>query len=511
MPEKTITMQLAEYAAADHYDSFSEEDITMTKLAYLDWIGAAYTGVGERSAQIMLQYGEAEGITGDCVIIGRDKKTSAANAALINGTESHAIDFDDIHDYLSLHLCSPVMPAALAAAEKTGADGRRLINAAVSGMQIMVALSAGIMPEHYNIGRWHATGTIGIFGACAAAGYLFGLTPDEMCNAFGIAAGLCSGIQLNFGTMAKPLAAGMASKNGLMAAELAKQGFTGKTDIFDRDFLKNIACKEVDAQLIIDRLNNIRRTVPAEAVTAENASSATAPSGNAGSDAGNAGSSAGNTGSNAGKQGENKNNAALSADGQGIEKLRLGIHELRFKRYPCGAPTHSGIINCRKILEEHPHAVEDIEKIVFEPYPRAIRLVGNMDPKTGLEGKFSIGFTAAAQIVFGAVTIETFTTENVMHPQVQYLLPRMELVGNDEFTYSRGGRATMYFKDGTSYTNTTYLLGHELDLDEAAADVYGKFDEIMVSRAGEEKAETIRKTVMQMETLDNAVLLGDLL
>ena len=72
-----------------------------------------------------------------------------------------------------------------------------------------------------------------------------------------------------------------------------------------------------------------------------------------------------------------------------------------------------------------------------------------MDPQTGLEGKFSISFTAAAQIVFGQVTIETFTDENVKNPQVQYLLKRMELVANDEFTPSRGGKATIYFKDGT--------------------------------------------------------------
>ena len=64
-------------------------------------------------------------------------------------------------------------------------------------MQIMVAISAAIMPEHYNQGRWHATGTIGVFGAAAAAGAILGLTPEEMCNAFGVCAGLCSGIQLN--------------------------------------------------------------------------------------------------------------------------------------------------------------------------------------------------------------------------------------------------------------------------------------------------------------------------
>lgn len=434
MAEKTITMQLAEYSVQNHWDSFTEKDIRMAKLAFIDWVAAAETGVTEKSVKLLMNMAEEENVSGDCVIIGQGKTTSAVQAALLNGMESHAIDFDDIHDYLSLHLCSPVLPAALAAAEYNNADGKALINGAVVGMQIMVAISAAIMPEHYNIGRWHATGTIGVFGAAAAAGAILGLTPEQMCNAFGVCAGLCSGIQLNIGSMAKPMAAGMAAKNGLMAAILASRGFTGRSDIFDTDFLDNICTRKADTEKMLERLYG-----------------------------------------------------------------SYGIHELRFKRYPCGAPTHSGIINCKKILEEHPHAIEDIEKIVFEPYPRAIRLVGNMYPQTGLQGKFSISFTAAAQIVFGQVTIETFTDENVKNPQVQYLLKRMELVGSDEFTPSRGGRATIYFKDGTHATNTTYLLGHEIDIDEAFGDVTGKYKEIMIPRVGEERADAIYASLMELD------------
>lgn len=434
MAEKTITMQLAEYSVQNHWDSFTEKDIRMAKLAFIDWVAAAETGVTEKSVKLLMNMAEEENVSGDCVIIGQGKTTSAVQAALLNGMESHAIDFDDIHDYLSLHLCSPVLPAALAAAEYNNADGKALINGAVVGMQIMVAISAAIMPEHYNIGRWHATGTIGVFGAAAAAGEILGLTPEQMCNAFGVCAGLCSGIQLNIGSMAKPMAAGMAAKNGLMAAILASRGFTGRADIFDTDFLDNICTRKADTEKMLERLYG-----------------------------------------------------------------SYGIHELRFKRYPCGVPTHSGIINCKKILEEHPHTIEDIEKIVFEPYPRAIRLVGNMDPQTGLQGKFSISFTAAAQIVFGQVTIETFTDENVKNPQVQYLLKRMELVGSDEFTPSRGGRATIYFKDGTHASNTTYLLGHEIDIDEAFGDVTGKYKEIMIPRVGEERADAIYASLMELD------------
>ena len=170
MEGKTLTAQLAAYAVEDHFSALSEQDILMTKLSCVDWVAAAWTGVTEEGVRLLMDLAEEEHVAGNCVLIGQGKTSSPANSALINGTQSHAIDFDDIHDYLSLHLCSPVMPAVLAAAEYKGVGGRELINGIVNGMQIMVALSAGIMPEHYNIGHWHATGTIGIFGAAAGAG-----------------------------------------------------------------------------------------------------------------------------------------------------------------------------------------------------------------------------------------------------------------------------------------------------------------------------------------------------
>ncbi|WP_164516915.1 MmgE/PrpD family protein [Clostridium transplantifaecale] len=443
--DKLCTLRMAEYAVCDHTAQLTEKDIRMTRLSFLDWLSAAVSGCKEKSAGLLMDMACEEHASGDCVLIGQNKCTSPLYAALINGTLSHAIDFDDIHDFLSLHLSSPVFPAALAAAQISGASGMELINGSINGMQIMVAVSAAIMPEHYNIGRFHATGTIGIFGAAAAAGAILKLTPEQMCNAFGISAGLMSGIQLNFGTMAKPMAAGMAAKNGLMAALLAKKGFTGRADLFDTDFLSCLS-SSASAEKMIERLSG-----------------------------------------------------------------PFGIHELRFKRYPCGAPTHSGIINCKKIIADHKIKTEEIEKIIFEPYPRAIRLVGITHPKTGLEGKFSIPFTAAAQIVFGRVTMETFTDEAVRNPAVLQLLDRMEMIPNDEFTPSRGGRATILLKDGRKFSNSTYLLGHELNLDESEKEVVEKYGEILNPRLGSERTEAIYREIMNLDKAGRLDVLCSLL
>lgn len=443
--ENTITEQLATYATTDHRALYTSDDYKMAKLSVLDWIAAAYTGTSEKSTQLILGV-SCNNETEESTLIGQNRKVSMPSAALVNGMESHAIDFDDIHDFLSLHLCSPIMPAALAVGEKLNVSGDIFLDAIMTGVQIMVALSSGVMPEHYNIGRWHATSTLGIFGAASAAGRLLGLTKEQMQNAFGICAGLCSGIQLNFGTMSKPLVVGLAAKNGVLAAALALKGFTGNDHIFDTDFLENIARKTVEGKYISTRLMD-----------------------------------------------------------------KQGIHELRFKRYPCGAPTHSGIINCKKILARHHAAVHDIDKIVFYPYPRAIRLVGITHPTTGLQGKFSIPFTAAAQIVFGKVTIQTFTDENVRNPDVCYLLDRMEMIPDDSFTPSRGGKMVMYFKDGSVEENSTFLLGHDIDLDETMITEKEKFLEVMSTSPNKSNIDKLYEKISHLESLNNIQKLSALL
>lgn len=437
MKQTTITQQIAEFALTDFSNNYSAKDLQMLKTALTDWLAVTLAGCREGTADKLLElYKTQETACGNCTVIGFSDKVPALWASLINGTSSHALDFDDIHDYLSLHLCVPVFSAVFTAAEQLHSSGKDLLNAASNGMQVMVALSAALMPEHYAKG-WHATATLGIFGAAAACGYLYQLTPEQMCHAFGIAASQMSGLQLNFGTMSKPMQPAKAARNGLEAVILAKNDFTGCNNIFDTVFLDNIST-QADRNAILPRLNG-----------------------------------------------------------------SLAIYELRYKRYPCGAPTHSGIINCHKIVTEHKIAPSDIDRIVLEPYPRAIRLAGIPYPKTGLQGKFSMPFCAAASILKGKVLIDTFTDEVVNEPAIQEMLRKIEMVPNDEFTPSRGGKATIYTKDGTSYSRATYLLGSDVDYDQQVADVTEKFFEITEPIMGIEQAQKIYDCIIQLETLSS--------
>lgn len=188
----------------------------------------------------------------------------------------------------------------------------------------------------------------------------------------------------------------------------------------------------------------------------------------------------------------------------------LAVHELRYKRFPCGAPTHSGIINSLAICREHQVNPDSIERIVLEPYPRSIRLAGTSHPETGLAGKFSLPFCTAAAIVTGHITIQTFSEDVLNHPQVQRLLNIIELVPNDSYTPSRGGRATFYMKNGEIYTHEVYLLGKDVEPKNLKKDVYEKYMEIAPEIIGN-RAEAVWNMLQNLEKIEDLQTLLDLL
>src|SRR6218665_3739125 len=147
------------------------------------------------------------------------------DAALINGAAGHALDFDDASSNMIGHPSAPVVPAALASAQIGNACGRQLLRALVVGHEVEARIGEMLGPSHYLHG-FHATGTVGTFGAAAACASLRRLSEDQTAHALGLAATQAAGLKSMFGTMAKPLHAGKAAMNGLMATQLALRGFS---------------------------------------------------------------------------------------------------------------------------------------------------------------------------------------------------------------------------------------------------------------------------------------------
>ncbi|MCX5909376.1 MAG: MmgE/PrpD family protein, partial [Deltaproteobacteria bacterium] len=178
---------------------------------------------------------------GPCWVIGKeDQRTSSLMAALLNGFDAHIVEYDDTHRNSLYHPGAPTIPAALAAAQTVKASGMKLIEGLVAGYDVGIRLAESINPAHYTF--WHTTGTVRCFAAAAAAGKIMGLSPEQLVWALGNAGTQAAGLwefQAD-GSLTKPLHPGKAAMAGVLAALLAKEGFTGPSTILEgkQGFLK---------------------------------------------------------------------------------------------------------------------------------------------------------------------------------------------------------------------------------------------------------------------------------
>jgi 2-methylcitrate dehydratase PrpD len=208
----------------------------------LDGLGLYVAGSQEHSVRLLVEEAEHIGGRSEALLLGRgETKVPAPMAARVLGTAGHAHDWDDsqvsddpAHVYgLLTHPTIPSLTGALVMSQRLGnIDGKTFMLAFLTGFEVECKISEWMSPQHYLRGL-HSSGTVGTFGAYAAAAKLLGLKGDGLRSGFGIAASLAAGIRCNFGTMTKPLHVGRAAENGVTAARLAARGFTADPDALD--------------------------------------------------------------------------------------------------------------------------------------------------------------------------------------------------------------------------------------------------------------------------------------
>jgi 2-methylcitrate dehydratase PrpD len=225
-----ITRELCDAIEKTRFEQIPADAIAEAKLCLLDWLGVTLGGAHEPLAKILMEIGDLVGGKKQSSIVGHARKTSMLNAALINGSASHALDFDDVHFQMMGHPTVPVMPALLALAEMRKSSGCDVLTAFVLGFEAECRIGSSVFPFHYQQG-WHATSTIGRFGAAAACSKLLGLDAARMSYGLGLAGTQAAGLKQVFGTMTKPFHAGKAAMDGLLAALLAEKSFTCSEDI----------------------------------------------------------------------------------------------------------------------------------------------------------------------------------------------------------------------------------------------------------------------------------------
>ena len=372
--------------------------------AIRDTGGVMLAGAAEPAARLVQAMGADEGY-GPCAIVGTPARTGASWAALANGVAAHALDFDDMCFVSLAHPSCALLPAALAAGEVAQASGTTLLDAYVVGFEIECRLGTVMNPRHYHERGWHCTSTIGTLGAAAASARVLGLTAQETAHALGIAASSACGLKENLGSMVKPLHAGMAARNGLVATQLARRGFAASEGALDgpQGFLVAMDAQHTTLERAVIDLNS--------------------PGG-------------------------------FTGPAVRWEILMTGI---TVKLYPSCAATHPTIDVLLDLRRRERIAAEAIDTIEVEVDSMTPRLLIYERPVTGLEGKFSMPFCAAAAIVDGAVGIATFDPDRMRRPEIQALLPRVTMRVDRAFDREAPlshARVTVRLRDGRVVTGS---------------------------------------------------------
>ncbi|WP_144640857.1 MmgE/PrpD family protein [Bordetella genomosp. 13] len=220
-----ITRILAEFAAGHPSRGWDDAVEHEAHRTFMNWLGCAVGAARHEAVEAALEAVQVLQPSQQATVLGRRERVDIGSAALLNGITSHTFDFDDTHLKTIIHPAGPVCSAVLALAEHTGSSGRDVIDAIVIGIDVSCRVGNMVYPQHYDRG-WHITGTTGGLGAAAACARLLKLDAGRTAMALGIAASQPVGLREQFGTMTKPFHPGGAARAGLMAALMARAGFT---------------------------------------------------------------------------------------------------------------------------------------------------------------------------------------------------------------------------------------------------------------------------------------------
>lgn len=227
-----VTATLVDWALSRETAQMPADVRVAARRCVLDWMGVAIAGAGDPLIRILIDTATEEGGNPRCALVAQRERVTPSQAALINGTASHVLDYDDVNTGMNGHPTAAILPAVLALAEMRGASGAETIAAFVAGYETAARVGLLVAPGHYARGH-HATCTIGVVAAAAGCARLLRLDADAAARALGIAATQASGLKGQFGTQCKPFHAGVAAQNGLRAALLASRGMESRTDILE--------------------------------------------------------------------------------------------------------------------------------------------------------------------------------------------------------------------------------------------------------------------------------------
>lgn len=413
--------QLAERVCAFGFADVTPTALAVAKAGIVDTVGVTLAGLSAPCTQLLLDTPGVATAPGDCLVFGTDRRTSALEAALVNGTASHALDYDDFCDAFGGHQSVPLLPALLALAEERHVSGAAVLAAYVVGVEAEIRLARAVHPAHYDKG-WHPTSTLGVFGCAAACAHLLGLDAARTATALAIAASFASGLKANFGTMTKPLHVGHCNRDGLLAVLLAERGFTANPGAMEHH------------QGFFDVFN-----------------------------------------------GPGQYDAERLLAGWG-DSLELEEPTIGLKQFPCCGSTHQAIMMMLKLRQEEGITAADVDGIEVLVHGRRFRHTNTPLPEGPLQAKFSVQYAVVRALLSGAVRLADFEGDAFRQPEVRRLLERttarVHPEWGDDGPNKWGAVVAVALKDGRRLERRVdHMVGRSGDNAMTVEELRGKFDD----------------------------------
>ena len=448
-----LTRELGRFIALARFLHLPLAALPPIRVAFADTICVAIAGAAEAAPSTLTSMLAPH--AGRSTLLGQMGTADALDAAWINGTSAHALDFDDIAERGG-HVSAVLVPAILAEAEALGATGQQMVLAYAVGFETIAEIVRRDADQHHDKG-WHPTPVFGAIGAAAACASLRGLDAAQSTMAIAIGASQSSGVMSNVGTMTKPLHAGLAAHSGVASARLAAAGFTGAPDALEHPagFLAAVS--------------------PAGRIDVESATVA------------------------------------------GSTWQICGSNRLSVKKYPLCFFAHRAVDGLLDLLQSRRVPADEVKRVTVSiGKPNAAVLRYHL-PQTGLEAKFSMEFAVACGIAAGRLSLAEFTDAFVLRDDVQRLMKRVVVDANPKEDPQKPGyapydRVVIETRSGATLDSgpITQLRG-SADIPLRQEELWQKFDGCIQAAGSGIRSDTLFDAIMHIEHLDNAGSLTPLL
>jgi 2-methylcitrate dehydratase PrpD len=438
-------LALAECAAAWREAPIRPEVDRAVRRALLDWFATTLPGCVQPPARLLAEALAGEG-EGGAIAYVDGSRTTARQAALINATASHIVEFDDIFKDGGYHPGSPTIAAALALAQARDASRERLHRAIIGGYEAGCRLSLAIQPSHYAF--WHTTSTVGTIGAGVAGALLLDCGADRIAHAIALASSFAGGHQQNLQGkgMAKALHPGHAAEAGLLAALAARAGITGALD-------------------------SLHASSGFVAATSDS------------------------TGNWA---------AAFEGIGEWTPITRMTV-----KNHGCCGHIFPALDGLRLLREREGIRPGDVASIRVAGYGATKRMCDRPSVGTAQEARFSVQYCLAADMILGAVRLDAFTPAALARVDIQALMPRITVTEDAEIAAAyprrRMARLTIALNDGRVIEHFQQTRKGDPEDPLTDAELVAKFAELTSGCLAPEAAAALRNLILSGDRVPGEV------